>query len=292
MIRFLKIGKLKILFICCCLIISILFPACRSGENQRQSQETNQPVSVETGKSKQALSENIIKQLEKTAGIIQYIEFLKKSNASKVSDLTPPAKFESATDRKKMLMRFGILCFDAAYLKIIAEKPQLPEYERLYQKYIGELNLQQIIKLINDAYLPALAAGQINESTLDELSEKWRLDKKTYIDKTKETDEEFLVYSTFGAFIEFANVSLKSFAAAPNDNGAKLTEFMKNNEFAYYALIDMLSSVEEYSEYSLKILPAVEIIVNSAKTNNGIITKENLKKVTDIFNQTRSEILK
>jgi len=67
---------------------------------------------------------------------------------------------------------------------------------------------------------------------------------------------------------------------------------MKNNEFAYYALIDMLSSVEDYSEYAIKILPAVEIISASIKENNGTITKDNLKKITDIFLQTKNEIFK
>ena len=126
---------------------------------------------------KTELSEEILKNLKNMPDIIEFV-VLFKNNGAKYYDVIPkPFQYKSVTNRKKALVRLGMISVDIAYLKIIGGKFQIPEYEEIFRNYINELNLNSIFKKINSDYIEKLAAGELDINTLNELKERWRRER-------------------------------------------------------------------------------------------------------------------
>lgn len=201
-------------------LISSLFLSC-----QKQTQDAKEEL---INKIDTLLTDENINYLINTQDFMEYFILMKKQNAMYVDSLANPSEFERASSRKTMLLRFGVLCSDIAYARIIGKKTQLPEYDKLFQKYVNDLNISSFFRLEYESYFKAILNQEISDSLFVELVKKFRDDRKQIIDKAKMIDLDFLVYYTLGAALEQSYLTVKSILA---DNSNKyLAEINKHNK--------------------------------------------------------------
>jgi len=174
------------------------------------------------------LTDENLNYLINTQDFMEYFTLMKKQKAIYIDSLAKPSQFERASSRKTMLLRFGVLCSDIAYLRIIGKKAQLPEYDKLFQKYINDLNISSFFRLEYENYFNSLLNQEVSDSLFVELVKKFRDDRKQMIDKAKMIDLDFLVYYTLGAALEQSYLTVKSILS---DNSNKyLAEINKHNK--------------------------------------------------------------
>ena len=286
------------------LILSFAFIFSTSACNQKKERieinagdKKNQPL------DSAGLSEEITKILEKTPGIYESVQYIRKLNVPEIKDLTPLNKFEASAPREKKIMRFGMLCADAGYVAVAAKNIQIHEYLRLYDNFVSELNLQPIINELKSQYLPEIQNNEFNLDLIEKLIEKWDNDKNeivkikeergVFIQKAKDFDEEFAVYYALGAIIEFHSVLSK--IIIQNDKNqiiSKIKNTFNNFDSANFLFIELLCSLEElqYGDYAKKLLPVFELYQKQFISDIPL-TEQELKFYFKVCEEIKNDIL-
>ena len=99
-----------------------------------------------------------LKYLENVKDFMEYFALMRKQKANYIDVIAKPELFEKVSDRKNMIIKFGILCSDIAYAKIIDNKTQMPEYDKLFNRYLKDLNISSFFKSDYKQYIDILVS--------------------------------------------------------------------------------------------------------------------------------------
>lgn len=270
------------------MIISLfLFNSCGKKEEQQKPVVSQKIVDT-------LFNEENLKKLENSYGL-EFILLIKKYAGNYLNLIPKPSQFESVADRKKMLIRFGMMTTDIAYAKIVGGKTQMPEYEKTFEKYVKELNLNSIVKSKMDEYLILLSGRELEDTVYNELKTKIVQARIELINKVKELDEEFLVYYFLGVAIELNYITVELIKAdKSNAFNKKIFEFFNMADSHYHNFYILLLQHPIYKDYSSKIKDAFDTIEINGKNMEKQIQfpQEEIDTKIKIFSDFREEILK
>ncbi len=267
------------------------FASCERNEKDKEEAITV-PVDI-------FFSDDDYLYMENTVDFIEILTALKRQGFQFVDNVATVKQYETATDKNKMLMRLGMLATDIAYLKIIGNKVQTPEYDKLFKKYLNELNLNS--KMITDytKYFEILSSNKLTDSLIHSFKENLRQDRKKMIQNAKNVNEDFLVYFSIGTEVELMHLilpisekdksflQLKSYNEYGFENGNPIAEIFFRISSKDYTN----PKYKEYKQYAEMLKPAYELMYK--KTNNSeSYSIEEAKFVKTTFNNLREEILK
>ncbi len=272
------------------LLLSLSFVSC-SKEGQDEKVEIAEQVET-------LLDDENLKYLESSVDFMEYATLLKKLEAPAVDCIGNPEQYDKSANRAKMLIRFGMLCTDMAYLKMVNGVTQTPEYDKQFQRYVADLNLSSIVKNYFEEYKDAFTNREVNDDLFNDLKKKFKEDRIQVIQKAKNSNEDFLIYFAIGYMTEgyyilncfqdsdkYQQVMTK-FIEYLNANGVPLQHLLKR-------IWDKLGDKpmhKEYKEYLSKIKPA--FVIFKQKLNNNIpFTEEELKSFSKNISNLRNEIL-
>ena len=267
------------------LFFSILMISCEKNEPVKKPDLSKKSVDT-------MLSAENIQYLENGVDIMEYLSLLKKFGVGYTDYIATPNQYEPMTDRKKMLMRFGMLTADIAYAKVIGGKTQLPEYDKLFQRYVKDLNISSFIKKSYDEYIKILAEKKLDDNLFNELKGKFRQDRNDIINSAKNLDEEFVVYYTIGLTVEQFHYTIEIAKADKSDTyRTKIRDYVKANGFPMAKFYQNLWNIQKYSDYASKLKPAFEIMLKNIPNGieNSMFEKQTIAKT---FTELREEILK
>ena len=247
------------------------------------------------------LTDENLNYLINTQDFMEYFTLMKKQKAIYIDSLAKPSQFERASSRKTMLLRFGVLCSDIAYLRIIGKKAQLPEYDKLFQKYINDLNISSFFRLEYENYFNSLLNQEVSDSLFVELVKKFRDDRKQMIDKAKMIDLDFLVYYTLGAALEQSYLTVKSILSDNSNkylaeiNHNKLLD--KTNTFSSWKFLkitnEFVTDNPNFIEFKNEINKAKSIyeIILDRIENGKDFTMQDIQDLEKHISLRRNEIL-
>lgn len=286
-VQFFKRGILLII----ALSFFSFFASCEKNET-REEEAITVPVDI-------FLSDEDYKYMENTVDFIEILTALKRLGFQFIDNVATLAQYEKTTDKNKMLMRLGMLATDIAYLRIIGNKVQTPEYDKLFKKYLNELNLNSAKITDYAKYFEILSSNKLTDSLIHSLKENLRQDRKKMIQNVKNVNDDFLVYFSIGTEVELMHLiipiseknksflQLKSYNEYGFENGNPISEI-------FYRICSKDYSnpkFKEYKQYAEKLKPAYELMFK--KTNNSEdYSFEEAKFVKYTFNSLREEILK
>jgi len=285
--QFLQNGILIII----ALVFFSFFTYCEKNEPKKEEAITV-PVDI-------FFSDDDYKYMENTVDFIEILTDLKKQGFQFVDNVATLKQYETVADKNKMLIRLGMLAVDIAYLKIIGNKVQTPEYDKLFKKYMNELNLNSAMITDYTKYFEILSSNKLTDSLIHSLKDNLRQDRKKMIQSVKNVNEDFLVYFSIGTEVELMNLilpisekdksflQLKSYNEYGFENGNPICEI-----FYRICSKDYTNpKYNEYKQYAEKLKPAYELMFK--KTNNSeSYSIEEVKFVHTTFNNLREEILK
>jgi len=275
-------------------IINSLFLSC-----DRQKQDPKEEL---INKYDTLLTDENFNYLINTQDFIEFFLLLKKQNAIYSDSLAKPTVFEQASSRKTMLLRFGILCSDIAYKRIVGEKKTLPEYDKLFQKYVNELNIKSFFNINYNSFFQILSTQEITDSLLSELLKKIRDERKLMFEKAKLIDLDFIVYYTLGATLEQSYFTVKSILSdKTNCYLAKIIEqnklLDKTNTFSSWKFLkitnEFVSDNPRLIEFKKEISKAKSIydIILDRIENGKDFTMQDILDLDKFITLYRNEIL-
>lgn len=175
------------------LAVIALLPCMLSCESRNNQNKELSDIPLDS-----LFTDSTYRYLTTTVDFMEYVTVFKKQGVKYEDVVVKPFQYDKTGDRKTMLIRFGMLCTDMAYLKIVGGKNQTPEYYRLLQRYIKDLNLANIFKTDFSRY-NAILNQQLTDSLYNKLIDMFRLERALLIDNVrKANDEDFLVYFSLG----------------------------------------------------------------------------------------------
>ncbi len=285
--QFLKKGILIII----ALTFFSFFASCEKNEKDKEEAITV-PVDI-------FFSDDDYKYMENTVDFIEILTALKKQGFQFVDSVATVKQYETATDKSKMLMRLGMLATDIAYLKIIGNKVQTPEYDKLFKKYLNELNLNSAMITDYAKYFEILSSNKLTDSLIHSFKENLRQDRKKMIQNAKNVNEDFLVYFSIGTEVELMHLilpisekdksflQLKSYNEYGFENGNPIAEIFFRISSKDYTN----PKYKEYKQYAEMLKPAYELMYKKTNNSESYSIKE-AKFVKTTFNNLREEILK
>ncbi|HPN31536.1 MAG TPA: hypothetical protein PKY81_11305 [bacterium] len=257
--------------------------------SKKQSSEDNQlPSPPELSE----LSAEIINYIQSAPDPLDYI-IVFRNNKSFYSEVIPqPQQFNTAADRKKMIMRLGMLSVDIAYEKMIGGKTQLAEYDKIYQNYLNELNASSFFAPSFNKYLNMFIENDINDTDIKKFRVQWKEEKKELTNKILDLDEEFPVYYSIGILNEFTYITIIMTGQDKEDKlGKKIDEYIRKNDMALFRLALKLADNKKYSEYAVKLKPLAEISMRYYI--KGLeYTEEEIQYIFKTVSDFRTELLK
>ncbi len=272
------------------LLLSLSFVSC-SKEGQDEKVEIAEQVET-------LLDDENLKYLESSIDFMEYVTLLKKLEAPAVDCIGNPEQYDKSDNRAKMLIRFGMLCTDMAYLKMVNGVTQTPEYDKQFQRYVTDLNLSSILENSHNKYNDALSNKVFDDDLFNDLKKQFKADRVKLVQNAKKTNEDFLIYFTIGTIIEdvyllngyqgtgkYQEIMTK-FIEYVNANGVPIQHFLKR-------IWDKLGDKpmhKEYKEYLSNIKPAFVIFMQKLN-NNTPFTEEELKSFSKNISNLRNEIL-
>jgi len=282
--------KKRILIIIALSFIS-LFASCEKNE-PREEEAITVPFDI-------FLNDDDYKYMENTVDFIEILTVLKKKGFQFFDNVATLKQYETVTDKNKKLMRLGMLATDIAYLKIIGNKVQTPEYDKLFKKYLNELSLNSAMITDYNKYFEILSSNKLTDSLIHSLKENLRQDRKKLIQNAKSVNDDFLVYFSIGTEVEMMHLiltisekdksflQLKSYNEYGFENGNSMCEIFYRISARDYSN----PRFKEYKQWAEKLKPAYELMFK--KTNNSEdYSFEEAKFVKNTFNNLREEILK
>ena len=142
-----------------CLSIIIIISFFISCEKQNQNAKEELINKIDT-----LLTHENLNYLINTQDFMEYFTLMKKQNAMFVDSMAKPQEYGRTSSRKTMLLRFGVLCSDIAYSRIVGKKTQLPEYDKLFQKYVNDLNISSFFRTEYESYFKAILNQELSDS--------------------------------------------------------------------------------------------------------------------------------
>lgn len=275
--------------ICLLAFCALMFNSCAETKKQ---EETTVPADI-------LISEEDYNYLEGTIDFMELITMLKMNGAIYNDNIAKPELYDRAADRKKLLMRFGMLTTDIAYARIIGNKTQMPDYDKLFQRYLNELGLVDIIKTDFTNYFDIIANNELNDSLFQELKERFRKDRVELINNIKNKDDDFLIYYSIGIEVEMMYLfspmfkidttlsKLKNFHEYAHTNGNPICKI-------YYQIWSKEYTnprFQEYKEYADKLKPGYELMYDKL-INAATYSKKEVDKVLSVFSAMREDILR
>ena len=176
-VQFFKRGILLII----ALSFFSFFASCEKNET-REEEAITVPVDI-------FLSDEDYKYMENTVDFIEILTALKRLGFQFIDNVATLAQYEKTTDKNKMLMRLGMLATDIAYLRMIGNKVQTPEYDKLFKKYLNELNLNSAKITDYAKYFEILSSNKLTDSLIHSLKENLRQDRKKMIQNVNVNDD-------------------------------------------------------------------------------------------------------
>jgi len=276
-----------------CIVGTLFYFSC-TGTHRESVKKTN--------KSQYAtlLSQDDYQYLAGTIDFMENITLLRKLGASYENIVVPPEQFDRVADRRTLLIRFGMLCSDLAYERIVGRKIQTETYDELFQRYLNDLNLTSVVTADFKAYFDILTENELTDSLFTELTGKFRNDRKLLIENLKNhEDEDFLIFFTMGTEIELFHL-MKPFI----ENDTTYQAFRDINGYGYQAgspvcqvyyrvwnKEELNKRFKEHQAFMAKINPAYELI--GEKTSKELnFTREDIGFIFARFDEIRTEILK
>lgn len=272
------------------LVLSLSFISCNK-EGLEEKVEIAEQVEA-------LLDDENLKYLENSIDFMEYATLLKKLGATSNDWIAKPEQYDKNDVRAKMLIRFGMLCTDMAFLKIVNGQTQTPDYDKLFQRYVSDLNLSSIFENTYKKYYDTFANKELDENLFNDLKKQFRADRAKLVQNAKKTNEDFLIYFTIGTMIEdiyllngyqgtdkYHEIMTK-FIEYVNSNGVPIQHFLKN-------IWDRLGDKQmhkEYKEYLAKIKPAFVLFIQKLN-NNTPFTEEEIKSFSKNISNLRNELL-
>ncbi len=281
------------LFLIPCFVCTILFFSCT--RNNRDSVKK-----IDKSEYATLLSQEDYQYLAGTIDFMENITLLRKLGASYESILVLPEQFDKVADRRTMLIRFGMLCTDLAYERIVGRKIQTNAYDELFKRYLNDLNLASVITTDFDTYFNILVENELTDSLFTDLTKRFRKDRKLLIENLKNhEDEDFLIFFSMGTEIELFHL-MKPFI----ENDTTYHAFRDVNGYGYqqgnpvcqvYYRVwnkeELNKRFKEHQAFMAKINPAYELI--EEKTSKELnFTHEDIGFIFTCFDDIRTEILK
>jgi len=245
------------------------------------------------------LNDEHIRYLENTIDFMEYFTYLKRIEVPYNDLVAKPEQYEKSTDRRNKVIRFGMLCSDIAYMKIVGGLTQTPEYDKLFERYIKDLNLSTIMKNSFEEYKSIIQKKGLSEELFEDLREQLRLDRVAFVNEAKKLDDVFLIYYTIGNVIEqfYLLQSLKNDSQS-NEKIKKINEYIKANGAPVPNLFNDIwnsqfkdASHQICHEYVLKLKPIYQIMLNKIKDQTDY-TDEELLSISKKTSELRNEFLK
>jgi len=245
------------------------------------------------------LNNEHIKYLENTIDFMEFFTYLKKIEVPYNDLVAKPEQYEKSTDRRNKVIRFGMLCSDIAFMKIVGGLTQTPEYDKLFERYIKDLNLSTIMKNSFEEYKSIIQKKGLSEELFEDLREQLRLDRIAFVNEAKKLDDVFLIYFTIGNVVE----QLYLMQTLKNDSHfkekiKKINVYINSNGYPVPNLFNDIwnsqfkdASHQVCHDYVLKLKPIYQIILDKIK-NQTDYTDEELLFIIRNTSELRNEFLK
>ena len=268
-------------------IAAFLF-SCQKTEKEEKAEIVEQAEII--------LNDENLKYLENTIDFMEYFAMLKKFNIPFENNVATVEQYSQQTDSRKKMIRFGMLCSDIAYQRLIGGATQTPEYDELYQRFVKELNLTTIMQTTYFDYLKMFAENELTDDFFNKMKEMFRKDRVALVDRAKNSNEEFIIYFTFGNMLE--HLYLARNLTQNEEVILKINQYIKQNGFPVAYLFRNIWNTtytneinKAVKEYVLKLKPVYEIMLDKIE-NHKPYTKEELIMMTKHVEDIRNEMLK
>lgn len=284
------------------LLVASFFNSCSKKDQELEKELTGQLSTI--------LNDENIDYLMNTIDMMEALTLFMQLEAPAEGFIALPEQFEKHNSRQNQLVKLGMLWADISYIKILGGESQLAEYDVVFQRYIKDLNLSSVFKDSFGDYMNIYSADDMDEKKIEELKVKFRNDLVAFIDRARHTDEEFLLYFTFGVEIEFMHLTSsisKYFSSlakysAPQDRGKinvhKLHSHFKNNTVSATKFFNNIwnqqsdsESLKEYKEFTAKLKPLLDEYTKRFEERKPP-SSESIRQSRQIIEELRQEILK
>lgn len=282
-------NEMKSIFIVAVLLLSLFFVSCSDKGPKHQRELVGEICSI--------LTEENLNYLENSIDFMEYFTYMKKLNIDLDDYTAKPEQYEITTDRQTQLIKFGMLVTDMAFLKILKGNTQIPAYDKLFERYVKELNVSSFIRNRLDEYMEELANAELTDELFEKLKLKFRQDRKELVNTAKEIDEDFLIYFTMGVLLEqtylLRGIDLKrdresviALSSYIKEQGAPTIKLMKNVWQHFCETNHKLSY-----EYGKLLLPVYDIILKNIEEST-IPSKEEMDIIKKNLVEARNQVLK
>ncbi len=250
------------------------------------------------------LNEENLKLISNSIDYIEYFTALKEVKLKNPERLVATAaQYDNTTSKQKQIIRFGMLWTDIMFLKIVGSKVQMPDYTKVFERYLKELNAAAYFQDAFGDYLN-LSSNILDEQFYSEIKIKFRNDLANFINIAKQADEEFLVYFSLGVEIELLYITSAinpSMITVPKKDTSKIQnihKYLVDNTKIANELLDKISEkqaeflvLQGYKDYALKLKPVFEKRMILFETKDHSANKTEFEAIFSILNEVRNDIL-
>ena len=252
------------------------------------------------------INEENLKLISNSIDYIDYFTALKEVKLKNPERLVATAsQYDNTTSKQKQIIRFGMLWTDIIFLKIVGSKIQIPDYAKVFERYMKELNAAPYFQDAFGDYLNLASSKTLDEQIYSEIKTKFRNDLTNFINKAKQADEEFLVYFSLGVEIELLYMTSAinpSMISVPKKDTSKIHnihKYLVENTKTANELFNKFSEkqaeflvLQGYKDYAMKFKPVFEKRMKLFETKDHSADKTEFEAIFSILNEVRNDILK
>jgi hypothetical protein len=265
----------------------------------KKKEEPDQKIILRIDK---IIENDALDYLYNTRDFMESFMFLKKKDFVYYDSIAKPSQFEKTTGRNNTIMKFGILCSDIAYAKILGQKVPMYEYEQVLSRYIADLNISDFFYSANKDYFEILSTEQLTDSLFDDMVIKFRAEHKSIIDRTYDSDEEFLLYFTLGVAVErlylqavtFNNDKSGNLLSSINEHNKNVSKENKLQTWKFFTKIyQSISDKPDFKEMKNeldKIMDVIDFLYHKIDTSSPY-SFEDVSFIYNKIGQYRNNIL-
>ncbi len=296
-------ASLKNSLISLFLLAFVISVASCSKKSEEPSPEPQKEVAKEVTSY---LNEENLKFISNSIDYIEYFTALKEVKLKNPERLVATAaQYNGTTSKQKQIIRLGMLWTDMIFLKIVGSKVQMPDYAKVFERYLKELNATAYFQDAFGDYLNISSSKTLDEQFYSEIKTKFRGDLANFINKAKQADEEFLVYFSLGVEIELLYMTSAinpSMISVPKKDTLKIHnihKYLVENTKTANELLDKISEkqaeflvLQGYKDYAMKLKPVFEKRMTLFGTKDHSVNKTEFEAIFSILNEVRNDILK
>jgi len=277
------------------IILSVVLVSC--GKENKEEPKAEPEVKVAEQIDTLLNAENL-SYLKDSINFIEFATTLKGLKVQKTNNFGTIEQYNKTADRSKMLIRLGMLYTDILYKRVVNGEVQTTEYDQIAQRYIKDLNLSTLITSKFGEYLGILTSKKNTEEQVNELKAKIQAEKYKIIETAKSTNEDFLVYFTFGGIVEALHliVAQKDSKQFETIVGA-VKQMSGKKQFPAFKFFNRILNFvsenpahKEYKTYISKIQPLLDAI-NQKFSKNQKLTPEERQNLIKQIETMRNELL-